>query len=323
MSERIAAIVISYNRLAEMRGCIEALRRQTRPLDQIVVADNGSTDGSREWLATQPDVHTILQGNIGCGGALRVGMEYAVRNRFDWAWCFDDDAHADPGALQALCDVRRTRPQARVLNSLSVSRADPSRFAVGAVWVRTEPDDFRKGFRAATVAELRRFADAEEIVDTIGGQFYHGALIHREVIETVGRPLPWMFTWGDEIEYGYRIMRAGYPILSVLCSVVQHPEIPFASLKMLGKTKAFEVRPPLSRYYSIRNSLWIHRTYFHAPLLSYVARRLGGAFLAELFIIPGKTLRERLDACAAALRGVRDGLRLEPARDANGNPILA
>lgn len=322
MGERIAAIVISHNRMAETQGCIDALRHQTRLPDQIIVVDNGSTDSSRAWLSAQQDIHLITQANLGTSGALRNGLEYAVTNDYDWAWCFDDDAHPAPDALRVLVEAMRVRPDARVLNSISLSRTHPDRFAVGALHVRTAENNYLAGARAETLADILPFTDAQGMVDSIGGHFYHGLLLHRQVIQTAGRPLPWLFTWGDESEYGYRIMRAGFHIYSVVGSVVYHPEIPFASLSAFGKRKVFEIRPPRPRYYFIRNSLWVHRHYFQSSLLPFVARRLGGALLAELVVIPNKSLRSRLASCAAALRGVRDGLKLQPARDANGNPIL-
>jgi hypothetical protein len=95
-------------------------------------------------------------------------------------------------------------------------------------------------------------------------------------------------------------------------------------LKALGRSKSFEVLNPLRRYYYLRNSMWIRRTYYgDFPLLPYVARRLGGALLADLYVIPDRPFKRRIESASAALRGVRDGLRLKPALDSDGNEILA
>lgn len=51
--------VISFNDIASTKACVEALRKQTYPT-LIGVWDNGSTDGSREWLAEQEDIVTFL-----------------------------------------------------------------------------------------------------------------------------------------------------------------------------------------------------------------------------------------------------------------------
>lgn len=323
MSDRIAAVVVTHNRLPEIKGAVAALRAQTRRPDLILVIDNGSTDGTREWLAAQSDLCVLHQSNLGMSGGIRRGLTYVLENGFDWGWVLDDDAHPEPGALEALCRAMVLRPEARVFNSVGMARTNPTRFAVGALWSRTTPDNFLVGKRAATLAEIAPSIDEFGMVDSIGGHFYHGVLLHRSLVETVGMPLPWLYHSGEEIEYGYRIMRAGYHIYSVMDSVVMHPEIPYVTFHLLGRTKEFKMHVASRRYYFIRNGMWIHRTYFaNSPLMLYAARRLGGALLAELFVIPHKSLRNRLSACNASLRGVVDGLRLKPARDANGREIL-
>ncbi len=160
--------------------------------------------------------------------------------------------------------------------------------------------------------------DENGLVDSIGGHFYHGTLIHRSVIEQLGVTLEWLFFRGEEVEYGLRIMRAGYPILSVPASVVYHPEMSTVSLRAFGKTKFFEVMSPLKRYYSIRNSMWVRRVYYpDASLFLYAARRLGGTLLAELWLAPNKAWQERFAACGAAMRAIMDGARMQPPENAN------
>ena len=46
--ETIAALVVTYNRLADLKKCLDTLRQQTRPLDAILIVNNGSTDGTAE-----------------------------------------------------------------------------------------------------------------------------------------------------------------------------------------------------------------------------------------------------------------------------------
>ena len=64
---KIYAIVVTYNRLELLKKSIGALHRQQR-LDQIVVVNNGSNDGTEEWLDGQQDLHVIHQENVGGSG---------------------------------------------------------------------------------------------------------------------------------------------------------------------------------------------------------------------------------------------------------------
>jgi len=46
----ICAVVATFNRKALLTECLTALLRQSRPLDEIILIDNASTDGTRSWL---------------------------------------------------------------------------------------------------------------------------------------------------------------------------------------------------------------------------------------------------------------------------------
>ncbi len=74
MAQQIAAVIVIWNRLDELKGGITALRQQTRPPDQIIVINNGSTDCTREWLQAQTDLHVIHQDNRGAGGGFATGL---------------------------------------------------------------------------------------------------------------------------------------------------------------------------------------------------------------------------------------------------------
>ena len=49
---RVTAVVVTYNRKELLVECLEALARQTHPLDRVILVDNASTDDTREWVGT-------------------------------------------------------------------------------------------------------------------------------------------------------------------------------------------------------------------------------------------------------------------------------
>ena len=61
---RVIAVVVTYNRLELLKRNISCLRKN-EPLSGIVVVNNGSTDGTAEWLAGEPSLHVISQENVG------------------------------------------------------------------------------------------------------------------------------------------------------------------------------------------------------------------------------------------------------------------
>lgn len=50
MSEKVCAVIVTYNRKELLRECLKAVLGQTRPPDHILVVDNASTDGTLEML---------------------------------------------------------------------------------------------------------------------------------------------------------------------------------------------------------------------------------------------------------------------------------
>lgn len=311
MNPRVSAVIVSFNRLALLQRCITSLRAQTLPLDDIIVADGESTDGTWEWLAMQSDLTSLRVPDAGSAGSAAAGMKWALEHGSDWVWVFDDDIIAMPDALAVLLSAATAHPEICVFNSVCVGIQDPTRPAIGAVCLRTNPDDYLNGQDLHTVEEITAHAGKGGLMDSVRGQFFEGVLLHRSVLEKIGLPLPFLFTRGDEVEYALRVMRAGYHIYVVPASVVQHPLLPIRFLKILGATRPVESMSAKKRYYSIRNSIYLRKTYYgQSPFLPYVARRLMAACFTELLVDRTKTIQERLRSCGAAWHGTMDGLRL-------------
>ncbi len=83
MSERVCAVVLTYNRKELLSECLSALNAQTRPLDGIVVVNNASTDGTAEMLAESfATVNALNQHeNLGASTGFYLGHEVGVRAR--------------------------------------------------------------------------------------------------------------------------------------------------------------------------------------------------------------------------------------------------
>lgn len=120
MSVTVGIVFGTYMRRALLEQCVASLRRSVGSLSyEIVIVDGGSTDGTREWLAQQPDVVPIFQDlpltgaviafNLGFARALDDGVEFIV--------VFNDD------------DVL-IGPEPEIQRCVEIMRAEP---AVGAV----------------------------------------------------------------------------------------------------------------------------------------------------------------------------------------------
>ena len=68
----VSIIIVNYNTKILLADCIKSIKEQTKNIEyEIIVSDNGSTDGSKELICTQyPDVIYIENNkNLGFGAA--------------------------------------------------------------------------------------------------------------------------------------------------------------------------------------------------------------------------------------------------------------
>lgn len=93
----IIAVVVTYNRIELLKRNIRCLQ-QNKPVSSIIIVNNGSTDGTTEWLASQKELTVINQPNVGGAGGFYTGIQHAYNAHADWIWCMDDDVFPRVGA---------------------------------------------------------------------------------------------------------------------------------------------------------------------------------------------------------------------------------
>lgn len=117
--EKVIAVIVTYNRKTLLQRVVDSLRNQSVPLYGIIVVDNGSTDGTGEWLDGQDGLTVIHQENVGGSGGFWRGIKEASRLDCDWIWCMDDDVFPREDCLKTLLDYASLNSKSR--NSLSAS----------------------------------------------------------------------------------------------------------------------------------------------------------------------------------------------------------
>lgn len=99
MNPRVSVIVVSYNTRDLLRRCLASVE----PHHQLIVVDNGSSDGSADMVRSEfPRATLIQQANLGFGRGNNAGLDVAVG---ELALLLNSDAEAHPGAIEALADA--------------------------------------------------------------------------------------------------------------------------------------------------------------------------------------------------------------------------
>ena len=103
--ERILIIVPAYNEAGSLPGLLRSLRAECAACDVLVI-DDGSTDGTRQSVADLARVIT-LPCNLGIGGAVQTGLKVAWREDYDRALQVDGDGQHPAREVRKLIEAQR------------------------------------------------------------------------------------------------------------------------------------------------------------------------------------------------------------------------
>jgi len=85
----LTVVIPAFNRQATLARCLDSVLNQTRSVDHVILVDDGSTDGTKEWIrSTYPSVQVISQPNKGVSAARNTGIQAATT---DWIAFLDSD----------------------------------------------------------------------------------------------------------------------------------------------------------------------------------------------------------------------------------------
>jgi glycosyltransferase involved in cell wall biosynthesis len=96
---KISVVVIAKDSIRTIRECLESLRS----FEDVVVYDNGSTDGTQAVCAEYPNVHLVEGEFLGFGPTKRLASTYA---RYDWIFSLDSDEIVTTASIKTLQDAR-------------------------------------------------------------------------------------------------------------------------------------------------------------------------------------------------------------------------
>jgi len=100
-SGRVIAIVPAHNEEGAIGGVVDEIRAFDPSFD-VVVIDDGSTDGTAAIASSHGAAVVVLPFNLGIGGAVQTGFKYALEHGYEVAVRLDGDGQHDPAELATL-----------------------------------------------------------------------------------------------------------------------------------------------------------------------------------------------------------------------------
>ena len=248
---RIVAVFATMNRREQALGCVRALAAQSRPLAMLVVADNGSKDGTPAALRALQGVpfpvlvHDMPE-NRGNAGGIQEAIEIALAQGASAVWLLDDDSWPRPEALEALLSAGISDTQ--VCHPVQIEPV------TGHLTWPVPLRDAKNQWLLATRLEHLPPGDAWESRPS-----WTGALIPRRILERAGPVLGDLFIRGEDDEYSFRIAALGVKYMLVGKAVLDHPgAAQMEHLQFFGKHFFWEPNlPEWKLYYKIRNAVWL------------------------------------------------------------------
>jgi len=217
VSEPLVTVVIPTLRGRRwLPDCIAALRRQTLRDFAVVVIDNGSDDGTAEWLAAQPDLRVIRNAqNVGFAAACNQGIQ---ASRSPLIALLNDDAQPEPQWLEALVGAMRTSAEQRIGACASLLLFADRPNVVQSAGIAVD--------RAAIAWDRLRGYPADAAVVSkpceVFGASAGAALYRRAMLGEVGLFDERFFAYLEDVDLAWRAQRAGWRCLYVPAARVLH-----------------------------------------------------------------------------------------------------
>lgn len=204
------AVVVTYNRAEKLKNCLFSLKNQTFKSFDILVVNNASTDETAEVLEKEGGVIVMNEEkNVGGAGGFYDGMQYGVKNGYEYLWLMDDDVVPHENALEKLFEADgNLQGEYGFLSSL-------------ALFTDGTPAVMNNHLLKSKISTDNIIRAGEETYVNVLSATFVSFFIKTEKVKEYGYPVKEMFLWSDDTEYSTRITKKDRGVF-VPQSVVVH-----------------------------------------------------------------------------------------------------
>jgi len=291
-------VIPVLNHWDDTAECLASLLATDYPNLQIVVVDNGSTDGTLTALATHfPTVHRVTATDQpGFAAPCNRGATYALQQGADFVFIMNNDTSVDPAIFSELVKAALTNPEAAILGPRIWRYYDRRH-----LWFAGSHFPGQLYFVLTGPSRIGRKYDRLEAVDAVTGC---GMLVRRSDWEQLHGFDEGYIMYHEDIDLCLRAAAAGRRVLYV----------PTAQMWHKGSVSTDGGRQPLKQYYQIKGSIRLYRRHSRGLWLllnlTFKAAHAAWTLIEHLWrgSLRGETVR-------VYLRGLREAMATDASTD--------
>lgn len=261
-------VIPNYNGMQYIKGCMEALYREKSVSYEICIVDNGSTDGSLQWIQENCFRSKLIAmgENTGFCTAVNAGIKAA---KTPYVILLNNDTRVEPGFVQALEEAMERNPKAFSVSARMLDMNCPDLLdgagdlycALGWAFARG------KGRKAEG-----SYTKEEEVFSACGG----AAIYRKDLVEKLGYFDEKHFAYLEDCDLGYRAQLYGYRNYYTPAAVVYHA----GSAASGSRHNEFKVKlSSRNSVYLIGKNMPLWQILLNSPLLAV------GFFVKYLFFL--------------------------------------
>lgn len=287
----VSIVIPNYNGKHFLEACLTAVFRQTIKDLEVIVVDNGSTDGSLEYLAAFPQVRILsLDRNYGFCRAVNEGIKAADS---DYVILLNNDTEAEENFAEALLKAIKSDERLFSCSSKMICFHDRERMDDAGDYYCALGWAFGRG----KGGEISRYDRSARIFASCAG----AAIYRKKVLEELGYFDEKHFAYLEDIDIGYRARIHGYENRYTPEAVVYHVGSGFSG----SAHNAFKVKLSSrnSVYLVYKNMPWV-QILLNSPFLFL------GFFVKYLFFAKKGLGKEYLGGLGEGVRLCREGKKV-------------
>jgi len=239
---KVCIVVLNWNKLKLTKACLKSISEQSFKSYTVIVVDNGSVDGSKNWLRAQNDIDMISnKKNLGFARAINQGFKRAIDNKSKYIISLNNDTELAPNWLEKLVNFMEHNPDIDFAQGSSMQKEDVNVFDSTGIYIE-------KGFipNQRALGKKEPSLDITAIGPNAAGSIYRRVmLINNEV-----RPGEYFdnrfFAYVEDVDFNLRASLRGYKFGFVQSAKLYH--IGSATGNLIEKKKMF---------WGSRNLVWL------------------------------------------------------------------